>query len=340
MLTAEIVEGCARTDVYVNGDKLARWARQGWLASPVRHGLGQGRGVEWRWQADSLPRAILVARAVTPGHDSRLRVSRVLVGGGYSVPPSDLRSLLLEDIARLVTAISKRQTYLKRDLLPSTKRRRLNEMIDRRLSGYPSPIVEAVEAVCEALMQVAPERATNIFDEAARCFSPALWSDLLNEVADDRLSQILSISFQMLPLALLVIGSTLTQLAHTASAETRRVIGTLPPLIVPLQGRILTDSLLDMGRDETVIVCQLMAGLYLPSTLAGIIATTMGTQATQPVVIAMSQVMDSLGIFPPDIEAVMSIAPANATFNSLVKRVQTLMGSGTATRASPARARG
>src|SRR2546421_11061277 len=111
-------------------------------------------------------------------------------------------------------------------------------MVERRFREYPSPILGAIEAVTEAIAQVAPARATNIYDEAARIFSPALWYELLDTIPDGRLTHLLSISFNVLPACLFLARWTVASMTDATSEDVRAMIASLPPLVVPLQGRV------------------------------------------------------------------------------------------------------
>jgi hypothetical protein len=277
------------------------------------------------WDVECIPRAILIARAISPRHNSRLLVPRVLVGGGYSVQAADVRALVKEDIAYLTKAVTKRQSYLTREVSPHTKRRRLNEMVERRFRVYPSPILEAIEAVTEAIAQVAPGRATNIYDEAARMFSPALWHELLDTIPDDRLTHLLSISFDVLPAFLFLVRLTIASMTEDTPENVRSMIASLPPLVVPLQGRIQLDTLRSITGDETVKACQLMASIYLPLTMGGVIATSLGTTATQPIVDAFTHIVNALGSVPPDMEAFIQTDTVNALFNPVIAQMKVLI---------------
>ena len=56
--TDEVITGCiAAGATAVTVTKLGRWARFGLLAPPERKGKQGSRGVQWRWDAECLPRA-------------------------------------------------------------------------------------------------------------------------------------------------------------------------------------------------------------------------------------------------------------------------------------------
>lgn len=90
--TPDIIAACARVGLTVNALHLTRWASHGLMPRPRKRGLGRGKGSEQLWDAECVPRAILIARTLKAGSPSLVRAAHVLTRNGYTVDP-DLLTL-------------------------------------------------------------------------------------------------------------------------------------------------------------------------------------------------------------------------------------------------------
>lgn len=154
MTTEQLIEACAREGVEVSVTKLARWVREGLIPASLRkrHGRGRGKGAEWLWERECLPRAIIIGRTLASGDPSLQRAAQMLARAGYAPSAERLRTVLLDGIDAFERLVTHRGPYLKqRDMPASERRRRLSRNIRRKGADLPDAVVATVTAFAEAL---------------------------------------------------------------------------------------------------------------------------------------------------------------------------------------------
>jgi hypothetical protein len=121
LTTEAVIAGCRAAGADVSKPQLSRWARAGLLSHPEPEGRGKGKGWSWLWPADTLPRAVIIARALQP------QTSRDATGGrgrsldtaadalmfkGYAPRTDILRQRLVAYLDLMQRIFTLRQTYL------------------------------------------------------------------------------------------------------------------------------------------------------------------------------------------------------------------------------------
>src|SRR5579875_2520696 len=88
MTTGQLIQKCAEQGAAVTVTQLARWVQEGLILGELRqrHGLGKGRGTQWLWEAECLPRAVIIARSLSNDR-SLLHAARTLAEIGYAPSP-------------------------------------------------------------------------------------------------------------------------------------------------------------------------------------------------------------------------------------------------------------
>lgn len=158
MTTEQLIETCADKGVVVSVTQLGRWVREGLIPASLRrrHGRGRGMGAEWRWEAECLQRALLIARTLATGDPSFQRAARALAVAGYAPAASHLRMVLLDSLAEYKRLMTKRQTYLTGNRPQAEKRRRLTKHMRRRMTDMPDSAFQPFTAYIGALLDVIP----------------------------------------------------------------------------------------------------------------------------------------------------------------------------------------
>jgi hypothetical protein len=138
-LTADdLVARCADADLTVTKTQLGRWASAGLLPPPVPRGKAGERGVDWVWEEECLPRALIVARALEDDRSLEHAAMELWVRGYPPLAPALTRQLLHNVVAGFEERMARRQAYLKRADLPvGERRRRFVDAARRRLRGVP-----------------------------------------------------------------------------------------------------------------------------------------------------------------------------------------------------------
>ncbi len=111
-------------------------------------------GTEWRWEAECLPRAVLVARTLAYGDPSFQRAARVLAETGYAPAVPRLRMVLLDRLAAYKQLMTKRQTYLAENHPQAEKHKRLAKHLRRKMTDMPDSAFKPFTAYIAALLGV------------------------------------------------------------------------------------------------------------------------------------------------------------------------------------------
>lgn len=161
-LTTELlIEACAALDVSVSTTQLSAWVRAGLIPAHLRrsHGRGRGQGVEWLWEAECLPRALIIGKTLREGDPSFRRAAFQLAALGYAPDAEWLRKILLEGLARVEQILVKRQGYLKSEQPTAQKRRRLRKHVARHASRLPYSVADNLLLTGEMLHGLARNEA-------------------------------------------------------------------------------------------------------------------------------------------------------------------------------------
>src|SRR5260370_12169192 len=158
MTTEQLIEACAGEGVVVSVTQLGRWMREGLIAAFLRqgHGRGRGMGAEWRWEAECLPRAVLIARTLATGDPTFQRAARILAEAGYAPAASHLRIVFLDYLAEYKRLMTKRQTYLTESRPQAEKRKRLTKHMRPKMTDMPDTAFQPFAAYIGALLDVIP----------------------------------------------------------------------------------------------------------------------------------------------------------------------------------------
>jgi len=166
MTTEQLIDACADEGVVVSVTQLGRWVREGLIPASLRrrHGRGRGMGAEWLWEAECLPRVLLIARALAVGAPSFQRAARFLAEAGYAPAPSRLRMTLLDCLAAYKQLMTKRQTYLTGDHPQAEKRKRLTKHMRRKMAEMPDSAFQPFTMYIGALLGVIPANDPSVPD--------------------------------------------------------------------------------------------------------------------------------------------------------------------------------
>lgn len=156
MTTGQLIEACTSEGINVSVTQLGRWVREGLIPESLRrrHGRGRGMGTEWLWQAECLPRVVLIGRTLADGSRSFQHTAMILAAAGYAPAVSRLRLVLLNCLAALKQLMTTRQTYLTQGHPQTEKRRRLNKHMRRKMPDMPDAVFEPFTACIGALLGV------------------------------------------------------------------------------------------------------------------------------------------------------------------------------------------
>lgn len=122
-------------------------------------------GAEWLWEAECLPRVMLIARALTTGDRSFQHAAMVLAGTGYTPTVSCLRIVLLDRLASYKQPMTKRQTYLTENHPQAEKRKRLKNHMRRKMVAMPDSAFQPFVACIGALFGVITPDDPHVSDE-------------------------------------------------------------------------------------------------------------------------------------------------------------------------------
>lgn len=158
MTTEQLIEACSDEGVIVSATQLSRWVREGLIPASLRrqHGRGRGMGVEWRWEPECLPRAVLIASTLATGDPSFQRAARALAEAGYAPAVPRLRAVFLDYLAEYQRLMTKRQTYLIKNHPRAEKRKRLTKHMRRKMPTLPDSAFQPFAAYIGALLDVIP----------------------------------------------------------------------------------------------------------------------------------------------------------------------------------------
>jgi hypothetical protein len=147
MTTDELIAACADAGAAVTVTQLARWVRAGLIPSHLRrrHSRGRGRGIEWLWEAECVPRALVIARTLASGDPSLKTAAVALAGTGYAPLPERLREVLVEGLGEVEQSFVRRQTYLKQP--HEIAATRYVARLRRKTHDLPPPFVESLSAL-------------------------------------------------------------------------------------------------------------------------------------------------------------------------------------------------
>src|SRR5260370_158535 len=98
LTTQQLIAACAREGITVSSTQLGRWAREGLLPPARRHRKPRGYGAEWHWEAECLPRTLIIARTLASGDPSLGRAAQMLARAGYAPSAARLRQVLLNGV--------------------------------------------------------------------------------------------------------------------------------------------------------------------------------------------------------------------------------------------------
>ena len=113
-------------------------------------------GTEWLWEAECLPRAVLIGRALADGSRSFQHAAKILAETGYAPAASRLRTVLLDCLAAYEQLMTIRQTYLTENYPQAEKRKRLTKHMRRKMPDMPDSVFDPFTACIGALLGVIP----------------------------------------------------------------------------------------------------------------------------------------------------------------------------------------
>ena len=160
MTTEQLTHACAEKGVTVTVTQLARWVREGLIPSELRerHGLGRGSGTQWLWQAECLPRAVIIGRSLSNDR-SLLRAAWSLAELGYAPSPLVLKDVLLDCVETYQRLMTTRQTYIGSDHSQEEQYRRLRHHMRRKMPDMPDAAFDPFLASVAAFIGVLPNDA-------------------------------------------------------------------------------------------------------------------------------------------------------------------------------------
>ena len=260
-------------------------------------------GTEWLWEAECLPRAVLIARALATGNRSFQHAATILAGAGYAPSALRLRMVLLDRLAAYKQPMVKRQTYLVENHSLAEKHRRLTNHLRRRMVDLPDSAFQPLTVYIGALFGVIAPDNPHVTEEIRRFqqfFSiPALQQRL--ETIDD---PVLLEKYEeagraipsLIPLVAVSINSLLLPLFRQQLQHAGLDTSTLPTSI-DLE-TLLETTQLEAGR--TLTSNPMIGGfrLYLAIFLMAIPAkdTTLLIQWNEMFLGTLSQVLNHFGI--------------------------------------------
>jgi len=152
LTTQQLIAACAREGVTVSSSQLGRWSREGLLPAARRHRKPRGYGAEWHWEAECLPRALIIARTLASGDPSLGRAAQMLARAGYAPSAARLRQVLLNGVDAFERMATHREPYLREPtLLPDMKRKRLRRHLKRKGADLPDAVLASVTTYAQAL---------------------------------------------------------------------------------------------------------------------------------------------------------------------------------------------
>jgi len=144
MTTDQLLAACADAGARVSITQLTRWVREGLIPGNLRrrHSRGRGRGIEWLWDPECLPRAIVIARTLARGDPSLKAAAVVLAGVGYAPAAERLREALVGGLGEVERSFQRRQAYLKEPHQVAAKKHRA--ALRRKTHDLPPSFVEGL----------------------------------------------------------------------------------------------------------------------------------------------------------------------------------------------------
>lgn len=160
MTTQQLIEECAKQGVIVTTTKLARWVKEGLIPGLLRHrhGLGQGNGTEWLWDAECLPRAVIIGHSLSNDR-SLLHAARTLAETGYALSPVVLSKVLLDCLAIFERTMVIRQTYIGSSYSQEEQYKRFRRHVRQKTPDMPDSTFDAFSAFISALLGLIPDDA-------------------------------------------------------------------------------------------------------------------------------------------------------------------------------------
>ena len=157
MTTEQLIHASAELGVTVTVPQLARWVREGLIPGDLRqrHGLGRGSGTQWLWEAECLPRAVIIGRSLSNDR-SLLRAARLLAEVGYAPSPFVLKNVLLDCVEAYKRFMTTRQTYIGSDHSQEEQYRRLRQHVRRKTPDMPDTTFDPFLASVAAFIGVLP----------------------------------------------------------------------------------------------------------------------------------------------------------------------------------------
>jgi hypothetical protein len=188
LTTEQVLRACAdqlkaagaEPSLVVSQPQLSRWAHAGLLPPAWRRRKPQGYGTEWHWDAECVPRAVLVAQALALGDPSLQRAAAVLAAAGFPPEAERLRLVLLNALDIAERQFTLRQGYLTDDRPQVDKQRQLRKNLRRKMATVPDPLTEFYEQFGSALFGVLAPDDPNV-PEAARHLQHVLALPTLRE---------------------------------------------------------------------------------------------------------------------------------------------------------------
>jgi hypothetical protein len=171
MTTAQLLAACAESGVTVSVTQLTSWVRAGLIPEALhhRHGRGRGLGSEWRWEAECLPRALIIGRTLADEATTRVarrergqrgqparfprgydRAALMLATLGYAPDAERLRAMLVTGLYTFEQLLTRRQTYLTTDQPLENKRLALRDHVRRSINRT---VAQPTESATHSIMR-------------------------------------------------------------------------------------------------------------------------------------------------------------------------------------------
>jgi hypothetical protein len=204
MTTEQLQDACLREGVRVTVTQLGRWVQAGLIPEclHVKRGRGRGKGTEWLWASECLPRALIIARTFKQHKPSNHRAARALAEAGYAPDVERLRAVLLSVLDEIESYFTKRQRYLQDGRPLPDKRNQLIKNVRRKGPDLPDVLTEYLGVVGSILHGViSPDDAdgTDMAGDIARTFSFPVLRQRLAELDGPTLLMIYELAGQALP---------------------------------------------------------------------------------------------------------------------------------------------